>query len=92
MPAAPATGSAAQTTGRSVGLFQIRTRSEVSSRAVTRSSRERPEPSAIRTPASGTPAARRSRRDHPAPAAVVPRPTRLAPIAFSTISAVKLSL
>ena len=92
VPGSPATASEFQTTFRIVGSFQISTSRVASSRAVTRSSRERPDPSAMRTPATGTPALRRSRRTTSAPAAVVPWPTACKPIAFSTISAVKLSL
>ena len=77
VPLSPATGSAARRSARSAGSFQISTSSAASSRAVTRSSRESPEPSTIRTPASGTPAARRSRRVTAAPAARRARPEHL---------------
>ena len=73
----PATGSAFQTTSRIAGSFHIFTRSAVSSRAVTRSSRESPEPSAMWTPATGIPPAARSRFVTAAPAAVVPCPSAL---------------
>ena len=90
--AGPATGSAFQTISRIVGSFHIFTSSVLSSRAVTRSSRDSPEPSAMRTP--GNRHAREPRiaaRDGGA-AGVVPRPSAWSPIAFSTISAAKLSL
>jgi hypothetical protein len=92
VPVSPATASELVTIVRRLELFQ-KTRSKLdSARAVTRSSRDSPEPSTIRAPESGTPAAARSRRTIEAPVAVEPMPAPSAPIAFSTISAVKLSL
>ena len=70
VPLSPATGSTACTIVRSVRSSQITTSRAASSRAVTRSERESPEPSTIRTPSSGTPASLRSRLVTAAPAAV----------------------
>src|SRR6266508_342182 len=58
---------------------------------VRRSRIERPEPSTIRTPASGTPLWDRTRRTTAAPPGDVPWPSR-APSCLRTSSAVKLSL
>ena len=63
-----------------------------SAAAVTRSWRDRPEPSTIRTPASGTPRAASSRRMTMQPALVVPAPRIAAPRCLTSISAKKLSL
>src|SRR5206468_2548647 len=61
-------------------------------RAVMRSARDRPEPSTIRTPVSGTPASRRVSVTTAAPAADVPPAPTSAPSAFRISSAKKLSL
>ena len=63
VPETPATGSAFQRTSRRSGSRQLSRSSEVTARAVRRSSSDRPEPSTIWTPASGTPAAARLRID-----------------------------
>ena len=60
--------------------------------AVSRSRSERPEPSAITTPASGMFASASTRRTTAAPAAVVPPAPDSAPRSLSSISARKLSL
>ena len=63
-----------------------------SARAVRRSRRESPDPSTMRTPATGTPATRSSSRTTRAPAALEPIPSTLAPSSLRSISDTKLSL
>ena len=92
VPLMPAIGSDAQNGLRRSTSFHTATSSVASARAVSRSESDRPDPSTIRTPRSGTPAAARSRRAIAAPAAVVPPSPTSAPITFSSISAAKLSL
>ncbi len=61
-------------------------------RAVRRSSDESPEPSTIRTPSVGMPAARIAETTTRPPAALEPGPPSSVPSCLSTISAAKLSL
>ena len=74
------------------GSSQDASRIATSACAVSRSSSESPEPSAIRTPASGTPMLPSRSRTAAAPAAVLPWFPYKAPSSFSSSSAVKLSL
>ena len=92
VPLIPATGSDAMSEGRSVGSDHMVWRRATSALAVSRSSCERPEPSTIRTPASGIEASPSSFITTAAPAAEVPMFICTAPSSFSSISAVKLSL
>ena len=57
-----------------------------------RSKRESPDPSAMRTPASATPASASVARTTRAPAVLEPRESTVDPSSFNTISATKLSL
>ena len=66
--------------------------SSTSAFGVIRSRPDRPDPSAIRTPASGTACSASTDRTTWAPAAVVPSRATTAPSCLSTSSAVKLSL
>ena len=92
VPLTPATGSAAQNGFRRSTSFQATTSSVASARAVSRSSSDRPEPSNMRTPASGTPASARSRNTMRTPSPVVPASPASAPSSFRISSAMKLSL
>ena len=64
VPLTPATGSAASSAGRTIGSAQATFSRPPSALAVSRSSRERPEPSTMRTPAIGTPAVGERLHDH----------------------------
>ena len=74
VPSTPAIGSEEKNGPRTVGSRQAETSSSPRARAVARSCRESPEPSTMRTPASGTSRASSSRRMTMQPALVVPAP------------------
>ena len=92
VPFTPATGRAASRAGRTAGSAHAIFSRLPSALVVRRSSRDRPEPSTMRTPVIGTPASASVCMTTVAPAALVPRSSSARPSCFSSISAVKLSL
>ena len=87
VPVSPATGRAGTTYGRRSGSSHIVRRRVASAPVVQRSISDRPEPSTMRTPERGTPAAVSSRRVTASPAAAEPPLPCTAPTSFISISA-----
>ncbi len=88
VPLTPATASDCRKASRRSPAARPDWSRATSAAAVSRSSPERPDPSASRTPPSGTPASASARRITRVPAAVVPCPEKTAPSCFTSISAV----
>ena len=84
----PANGSARTTGPRRTGFVHASRTIDASARTVSLSARDKPEPSTIRTPSSGTPASASVSSTTSAPFRLVPAPRTSAPSSFSRISAV----